>query len=386
MAKRRGNGEGNIRQRPNGLWEARVTVSYGVDGKQVRKSIYGPTQAAVIEERNKFLSRLATGPAADSGKLNLANYLSRWLENTVEPTVRPGTYSNYERSVRLEISPRLGGILLNKLSAFHIEQFYGQMRREGRSPHAQQMAAKVLTLALGHAARTHLIPYNPSTGIRKPKAPESEMQVLNDEEMQRFLEAAKGHRLEALFVLALTSGMREGELLGLRWVDVDWKGAAINVQRALDRDGHLTEPKSRAARRRIELPQGTLAALREHRKQQLADGAAGALIFSDRAGNPLRKSNFIRRDFKPLLKKADLPDIRFHDIRHTHASWLLRNGENVKTIQERLGHAKVELTLRVYSHLLPGIQRQAADKLDALFAHDPAAPEPINPRHRSTRG
>jgi len=196
------------------------------------------------------------------------------------------------------------------------------------------------------------------------------MQALAPDRVIRLLAAAKDDRLEALYVLAVTTGLRQGELLGLQWEDLDLPGAVLHVRHTLhELNGRLWigEPKTRRARRQVDLSMIAVVALQNHRQSMLIEGRLDGLIFCDTQGGPLRKSNLLRRSFLPLLKRAKLPPIRFHDLRHTAATLLLAQGVHPKIVQERLGHSQVSLTLDTYSHILPGMGREAASKLDALL-------------------
>ena len=174
--------------------------------------------------------------------------------------------------------------------------------------------------------------------------------------------------------LAITTGLRQGELLGLQWDDVDFDGAALHVRHTLhELNGRLWigEPKTRRARRQVDLPTIAIAALQDHQERMLIEGHPHGLVFRDTRRGPLRKSNLVRRSFLPLLKRAGLPAIRFHDLRHTAATLLLAQGVHPKIVQERLGHSQISLTLDTYSHVLPGMGREAASKLDALLMKTP---------------
>jgi integrase len=191
--------------------------------------------------------------------------------------------------------------------------------------------------------------------------------------MQALLTAARGDRFYALYVLALTTGMRQGELLALQWRDVDLDAATIAVQRSLSEvngELHHNEPKTASGRRSITLPTMAVQALRSHRAAMLAEGhsAADRPVFCDTIGGWMRKQNLVRRSFRPLLIAANLPTIRFHDLRHTAATMLLEAKEHAKVVQERLGHSTISITLDTYSHVSPSMQRGAADKLDAIFS------------------
>jgi integrase len=231
-----------------------------------------------------------------------------------------------------------------------------------------------------------MIPFKPAADVVKARPDERETQYLTEPQTQRLLEAARSHRLNALFALALGSGMRQGELLGLRWEDVDFGTGALLVRRSLAQvrgEFILKEPKSKRSRRMIRLPRFALNALMGHRQAMLKEGNIAAPVFCTKTGNFIAKSNFIRQVFKPLIKRANemgvkeandngielslLPAIRFHDLRHTHATGLLARGYSIKAVSQRLGHASVELTLRVYAHVLPTDDGVLAEGLDQMF-------------------
>ncbi len=195
------------------------------------------------------------------------------------------------------------------------------------------------------------------------------MTIWNNAETGAFLKAAKAHRLYALYAVAVGTGMRQGELFGLQWADIDFEGCSLSVNRSLEEIKgklRLKEPKTGKGRR-IDLPAFVVAALNEHRAVMLSEGNITGPVFCDHAGGFLRKSNVCRRSFAPIVKAAGVPVIRFHDMRHTHASALLMAGENVKVVSERLGHARIQVTLDTYAHVMPTMQKGAADKVQALF-------------------
>ncbi|MBC5823364.1 MAG: site-specific integrase [Candidatus Eremiobacteraeota bacterium] len=233
--------------------------------------------------------------------------------------------------------------------------------------------------ALKQALRWRLVATNACEAVDKPRTSHKPMKVLDAEQTRQFLEAAKFDRLRALYVLALATGMRQGELLGLQWEDVHLDERSLSVRHTLTRtygkareEGktfELTEPKTDAGRRRIDLPNVAVRALKEHRARMLAEGLrASPFVFCSIDGNPLVKGNVVNRSFRPILKRANLPDIRFHDLRHTAATLMLKCNVHPKIVQSTLGHANVAITLNVYSHVLPTMQREAADKLDAILA------------------
>jgi integrase len=197
------------------------------------------------------------------------------------------------------------------------------------------------------------------------------MQTLSEEQVRLFLSEARRDRLYALYVVALTTGLRQGELFALHWADIDLEAGTITVRHTLQEYGSeltLAEPKTSRSRRSVPISDRVVAALRAHHKQMMIDGNPGPWVFCDTTGGPLRKSNVTRRSFRPLLKRAGLPLIRFHDLRHTAATLWLIKGVHPKVVQERLGHSSIAITLDTYSHVLPSMQRDAAERLDDLLA------------------
>jgi integrase len=384
--KRRGRGEGSISQRPDGLWHARISLGYDENGKRKRRHIYGKTKQEVQEKLRKLQTDALLGHLTDPTKLTVAEYLKGWLENTAKLKTSPTTYQRYEQLVRLHISPHIGGVRLERLAPIHVNNLMGELERAGHSAWTRKMAGTLLHNALRHAVRLRLIPHNPSADVPRARPGEREMHTLTEDQVKAFLRAASGKRLYALFALALGSGMRQGELLGLDWSDIDFERGTVTVRRSLAQvKGQfiLKEPKSKASRRTIKLPRFALDTLRDHRQAMVKEGNGSSPVFCTRTGHFIGKSNLIRQVFRPILKGANdeltkaaeekgdeakpLPEIRFHDLRHTHASILLAHGESIKAVSHRLGHSSVELTLRVYVHLLPGFDDALVKRLDGLF-------------------
>jgi integrase len=235
-----------------------------------------------------------------------------------------------------------------------------------------------LTIALNAAVESMLIPYSPAAGVRKPKAHKTEMQVLDIDQVADFLVEAEKDRLHALYVTALDTGMRPGELFALEWGDIDLAGGFLMVRRSLEEiDGHIRikDVKTPKARRRIHLAPQTVAALHEHRKRILVEGHVSGPVFCDTEGGYLRNSNLRQNSFKPILKRAGLPAIRLYDLRHTCATLLLLADEPAKVVSERLGHSTITLTLDTYSHVLPTMQQRAAEKMGRILGYRPAGKE-----------
>ncbi|MGE0607137.1 MAG: tyrosine recombinase XerC [Pirellulales bacterium] len=376
--KRRGRGEGSIFQRSDGSWSAEITVGYAVDAngkpKRLRRTIYGETKREVQAKLGKLQSAKLDGTLCDAERLTVAAFLDRWLTDVARATIRQTSYALYEGLVSNHINKRLGGVALAKLTPAHVQGLYSAMEQGGASARLRQQTHNVLRRALKQAVKWGMIPRNVCDAVDPPRVPRPTVTALTPDQTATLLDAAKGDRLEALFVVAVTSGLRQGELFALQWPDVDLDAGTVTVRHTLlelkkERGGFvLGEPKSAKGRRRVELPAMAVDALAEHRKRMLAEGhAASSWVFSDTGGSHLRKSNFVRRVFKPLLKSAGLPDIRFHDLRHTSATLMLAEGVHPKIVQERLGHATIGLTLDTYSHVMPGMGRDAATKMDGIL-------------------
>jgi integrase len=378
--KRRGRGEGAIFKRVDGLWTATLSLGYDGKGRRRRRTVYGASKTEVQDKLRELHNASASGTVLDLGQLTRAQYLTRWLENTARPKVNPTTYHRYEEHVRLHISSTIGGNKLAKLTALHVEQLYADLERkvevaeDGRrrtvSAAMRQKVCKTLRQALRHAVNLGAIPNNPAEKVPLPRHAKGEMRVLDLSQVARLLEASEKDRLHALYVLALDSGMRQGELFALQAEDFDFESGSVFVQRSLENVGdklRVKETKSAKGRRRIDLSRYTMDALHEHRNRMLAEGRVGGPFFCDTKGGHLRRSNFLRDSFEQIIARAKLPTVRFHDLRHTCATLLLLADVNVKVVSERLGHAKIQITLDTYSHVLPTMQKAAADKLNQMF-------------------
>lgn len=372
-ATKHANGEGGIRKRPDGRYEARFTLP---DGR--RRSICGKTReevstamTAALDARNKGL------PVAVDGKQTVKTYLEGWLE-AIEANVRPKTYAGYESYCRLHTIPMLGKVKMVKLTPQQLQALYSKKIGAGMSPTTANHMHAMIHKALDQAVRWGVVARNVADLVDPPKVKRQEMKVLSGEQPRAFLEAASGDRLEALYVLAVTTGMRQGELLALRWRDVDLEDGTLRVTATMQRISKKgigpSEPKTAGSRRQIALTGMAVAALRRHRARQAEErlhaGAMwqdGDLVFCNHYGRPIEASNLTRRSFHPLLEKAGLPSVRFHDLRHTAATLLLRKKVPVKVVSEMLGHSQVGITLNIYAHVLPDMQREATAAMEAAL-------------------
>lgn len=370
---KRGNGEGSISRRKDGGWMGQYVV-HTAEGRK-RRTVYAKTRKEVAAKLVKALSNREDGLTFDAKNLTLGKYLDLWLEDSVQDTVRLTTYQGYERIVRLHIKPALGRIKLDKLTPVHVRGLYRERLEAGLAPRMVQLVHTTLHKALKQAVNDGLIPRNVTEAVKAPRPIKKEMLPLNPEQARVLLDVASGDRLEALFALAVTTGMRQGEILGLKWEDVDLEARTIRVRRTLSTATgggiHFNPPKTAKSRRSIRLTELAVSSLRQHRKSQLEERMKLAglwkdhdLVFTTGIGTPMSRADLITRYFKPLLEKAGLPDIRFHDLRHTCATLLLGRGVHAKLVQELLGHSTIAVTLDTYSHVLPGMDDRLADTMD----------------------
>ena len=367
--KRRGRGEGSMFQRADGLWCATISAGYAESGKRRRKTIYGKSKGEVQEKLRVTQNEITQGLPVETNRLTVGEYLQRWLDGTAKSTVAPTTWDRYNTVVKHQLKPYIGGSQLSKLQPVHIEQLYAQLEKAGESPRNRQLAGVVLGSALKHAIRLRLIISNPARDVPKPRVADTELKVWSAEQVSVFLKAWPDDRLHAMYVVALTSGLRQGELFGLQWQDIDFAADALSVQRSVEEirgQLRLKEPKSGKGRR-IDLPKFAIKALADHRAKMLAEGHIGCHVFCAPDGGLLRKGNVYRRSFLKRIAASAVPRIRFHDMRHTHATLLLLAGENVKVVSERLGHASIQITLDTYAHVLPSMQKAAAEKMQRLL-------------------
>jgi integrase len=378
MAKKRGNGEGGIsRHKKSGLYMARYTVQTPEGSK--RKTIYGKKRQDVADQLAKALADRADGVVVDDKNLTMGEYLDRWLSNSVRGTVRESTYSRDKYLVTNHIKPSIGRVKLKNVSALHLQGLYRERLDSGLSASTVQKIHHVLHKGLRQAVRWNLVPRNPADDVKAPTPMPKEMHPLSAHEARCLLEAAQDERLEALYVLAVHTGMRRGELLGLKWSDVDLENSRIGIRRTLTRtDGGkrytLGDPKTKRSHRTVRITPQAVEALRRHLTNQMEEMERlgdiyidQGLVFTTEVGTLINPSNLRQRSFTPLLERAGLPRIAFNDLRHTCASLLFQKNVHPKFVQELLGHASVAITIDTYSHMLPGMGSEAADAIESTF-------------------
>ncbi len=381
MAKR-GNGEGSISKRSGGGWMAQYYVLSGTGGRE-RRTLYAKTRAEAARKLARAIGERDTGFVVDAGRLTVGDYLERWLEDSVKGTVRTSTYEAYRYMVEPHLVPFLGALKLRDINPVHVRALYREKLEAGLSAATVRKMHAVLNKAMKQAVLDGLIHRNVCDSVRPPRLARKEIRPLDPEQAGALLRAAASDRLEALYVLAVHTGMREGELLGLQWEDVSLDGEepVLRLRRALVREagkvalGELKTPKSR---RQVRLTRAATGALRAHLARQMEEieraGPSyrpGGLVFATESGSPINPSNLRTRSFKPLLRRAGLAGICFHDLRHTCATLLLTRNVHPKLVQELLGHATISMTLDTYSHFLPSMGDQTVRAMEAALGTAP---------------
>jgi site-specific recombinase XerD len=346
------------------------------DGK--RKALYGKTREEVADKLVDALKARKDGLPLPGARLTVAKYLADWLEQSARPKLKPATYRSYEQLIRLYLTPALGKHALVKLGPQHIQKFQNDQLAAGHSPRRVHMMRDVLRAALNRAVKWQLVSRNVVLLVDPPRVPIAHMQPLAPDAAARLLDAAKGHRYEHLYAVLLTTGLRMGEALALRWrPDVDVNARTVRVHHTLEwlsgSPWRLAEPKAASARRMVPLIAPSLTALEAQRARQIEirrDAPvweANDLVFTNEIGQPLKQRS-VHEEFKKLLAAADLPTThRPHDLRHSMATYLIAAGVNERVVMEILGHSTLAMTQR-YSHVLGPMLTDAADRLEALWA------------------
>jgi integrase len=376
---KRGNGEGSIYRRKDGRWVGQYLV-YKAEGPKYQY-IYAKTRSDVSKKLTKAMADRDGGIVFDAGNLTLGQYLDDWLTDSVRDTVRQRTWERYESIVRVHIKPALGRIKLKALTPPHVRSLYREKLDAGLAARTVEYIHVTLHKALKDAVADALIPRNVTEAVKAPRAKGKEVNSLSPTQARAFLDAVRdaSDRFEALYVLAITAGLREGELLGLKWDDVELEAGKLAVRRTLSeaRSGRFFEAPKNGKGRSIRLTKQAVEALRSHRKRQNEDrlrlGALweyNGLVFPNRLGKPMNANNLYHRDWKNLLGRAGLSDrgFTFHALRHTFATTLLRQNVNPKIVQHQLGHATISQTMDTYSHVMPDMGNVAADALEAALS------------------
>ena len=379
MAKRRPSGDGMVRRREDGRWEGRIVVGHKENGDSIFRYVSAKSQKTLMKKLHQSIEEYRDVDLSEDSRMSLGDWLDRWLEEYVSPTVRESTLRGYRQYIECYIKPRLGDRPVCKVTSADVQALYREVQKNGRkTEHPEYGYALsgstirslhgVFHQAMDAAVQERLTARNPTEGVTLPKKKSSAKQILNDEQLERFMEEIKKDSVwHDFFYTELTTGMRRGEICGLMWSDFDGKKGTLTVRRTLHqrKGGGVTtgETKTGKGRRTITLPPSTAQLLRERRK-----GSCSQWIFP----NPLRPEDPVNPGraysrLKTLLKSAGLPGIRFHDLRHTYAVNSIRAGDDIKTIQTNLGHASAAFTLDIYGHVTEAMKQDSATRMEALI-------------------
>lgn len=388
--KKRSNGEGTIYQRPDGRWAAQITIGYDPStGKPKRQTFYGKTWAEVNEKITKARYEQQIGALIEPTKITLGEWLDIWLNNYKKMKIEKTTLGSYDTLIRTHIKPVIGGIQLRQLQPSNLQAFYNFLQEKGRkkdsgslSPRTIHYIHTIISAALKQAVKEGFIIRNPAEATELPKMKKADVEPLTIEEVNGFLETIKTDRLFPAFCLALKTGLRRGEILGLRWQDIDFKGKKLHVRQTLVEAREPGEkkkvtllfkpPKTEKSKRTIPLTDDIIKLLKAHKAKQNEEKLFfgkkyhdNGLVFCSEDGKPIWPRNFLRR-FTNLQKKAGIEHHRLHALRHTFATLLLAEGEELRNVQELLGHERISTTADIYAKVLEESKRKAVSKLDSI--------------------
>jgi integrase len=387
VARRRGHNEGSIYQTADGQWRGSVTVGHTPDGKQQRKYVRGRTRAEVSRKIATLVTDLQRGLPVASSSPTVGAFLDMWLEDVVRVKNRQRTYEAYGTIVRVHLTPALGKIKLEKLTAAQVQTMLNRAKANGARGRQLINIRAVLRAALNQAMRWDLVYRNVATLTDAPKPDDFQAKPLAAADVSTFLQAAKGDRLEALWMATVWLGLRQGEVFGIRWADLDLDAGSVRIQKQIQVTGkgetkqvQLVDTKTEKSRRTLPLPAPLVTSLRKHRKEQLTEqllagprwkGGEWGLVFCTTIGTPLDQSNVTKR-YRELLTAAGLEIRRFHDLRHSTGTYLAANGVHPRTIMEILGHSQISTTMNTYTHVELDSMRNALDSIGDLMGTDKA--------------
>ena len=380
MPKRRANGEGNIRKRKDGRWEGRYTVGHDPEtGKAIIKNVLGKTQAEVKEKLKKAIEENVGIDYGRAKTYTVGSWLEVWMENYAKIKLRPSTYLTYHGYIENHIKPQLGKIPLNDLTTLHLQQFYKKLLAEGRAdrieakkkpkglaPKTVRNIHQMIGSAYNLAMEQKLVTRNPTQGCALPKVEHKEMKTLTADQLSTFFQEARDSGVFALYYIDLTTGLRRGELLGLKWSDIDLEKGDLRVQRQIGRiDGKIIEMplKTKNAYRTLPLSADAIDVLMQQRRKT----GNSEWVFPSPTGGPMSPDSVLHMLHR-VLKRAGLPKVRFHDLRHTFATLALQNGVDIKTVSGMLGHFSAGFTLDTYTHVTTSAKREAAKTMGNILS------------------
>lgn len=377
MSKHRPSGDGMIRNRGK-FWEGRIVVGHNSDQSPIYRYVYGKTQKELIEKMHQKHIEYDGIELSDNSNLKLSEWLEIWIEKYAKVKLKFQTYESYLSSINLYINPYIGDKRISKITSNDIQELYTTLKKEGRvnyhPEYGKQLSAstvstvhRVLSAALEDAVKNGYIHKNPVKFTKPPKRKNGEMKILNEEELERFMEVIKQEQFwDDLFYLEMTTGLRLGELCGLKWSDFDEKGKTLVISRTICfRGGELIEgdTKTRNGNRIIYLPESTYKMMNERKLKIDSQWVFPNPLDNSKPVNP--SSAYMT--MKKLLEKAECPDIRFHDLRHTFATHAISSGVDVKTLSNILGHSKSSFTLDTYTHVTTEMQKSASEKIENML-------------------
>lgn len=368
MAKQRSSGEGTVSKRPSNRYQAQVSI----EGRRLTKTF--DTNQEAVRWLRTMANKKDDGYSLKGTKVLVRDFCENWIE-TIKPSIQPKTVYQYEGILNKHVLPQLGGLKLIDLGPTEIQSFYFALQKDGVGARTRQLIHAVLKNALGKAEKWGLLLSNPIRLVDRPVVKKKETRVMDQNEIKNVIRAANGIWIKPILQIALVTGMRQGELLGLQWLDIDWAMPGIHIRRQLQRipnEGlQLKIPKTKRSIRTVSIGTNTVSILMDHRNLQ-------EMLFGDRIdpSDPIfcrPDGSFIRprtllREFKTTLKRAGLRDSRFHDLRHTYASHMLALNVPIANLSHQMGHANLSTTLNTYGHLMPGIESQVVAQLDGLLA------------------
>ena len=372
MAKRRPSGDGMVRKRDDGRWEGRIVVGHKNNGEPIYKYVLAKTQSELIQKLHDKIEMYRDADLSEDCNMTLGDWLDKWLKEYVSLALRPNTVYGYERIVKNQIKPYLGERPLSSLTTNEIQKFYNTIKKQGRvrsdrthgTELADSMVRKVHALlheALDMAVQQRLLVSNPTNGTTVPKNNYKDKQILNDEQLDRFMEVIKAdEKWYDFFYTEITTGLRKGEICGLKWEDFDENNGKLKIKRSVGRlkDGVLPigVTKTETGMREIILPPSTVELLIKRKEKANSDWIFPNLRKPEEPINPQSAYTHL----KVLLKQAELPLIRFHDLRHTFATHAIAGGVDAKTLSGILGHTNASFTLDTYTHVTTDMQKSAA--------------------------